>query len=286
MPAYLQYRRRPLALHIFLFIMTIFSTFFVALSDGVLGAFWYSGGIILILLTHEMGHYLMTRIHSIPASLPYFIPFPFSIFGTLGAVIKMEGRIPNRRALFDVGVAGPVAGMVVIVPAIIIGLRFSEVVATETLRNTIQLGDSLLFSFIARAVKGPIPEGYDIVLHPLAYAGWVGLLVTALNLLPIGQLDGGHVTYSLFCTRSRYISTFFYFILLCVCLFMFVGWFLLLVLLAVFRKHPPTMNDELPLDLRRKVIGIVVLIIFVVSFTPVPFGFGKGLIPLILEYFK
>jgi len=271
-------------IHILLFVLTIGTTFFVGLSEGVIGALWYSGAIMIILLTHEMGHFLTAKRYGVSATLPYFIPLPLPPFGTMGAVIKMGGRIPNRKALFDIGAAGPIAGLVMIIPSIVIGLKMSQVVTVSSLgENTITLGDSLLFSLLSRAVLGYIPQGQDVLLHPLAYAGWVGLLVTALNLLPIGQLDGGHVIYSLFRKKSKLFSLFFYSVLLVVCLFFFVGWFLVLVLLAIFRKHPPTMNDYIPLDRKRKILGIIVLVVFVLSFTPVPFGFGDGLIPLLVE---
>lgn len=278
---------RKLWLHGLLFGLTVCTTYLVGLSDGWIGAAWYSGGIILILLTHEMGHYLMARKHGIPASLPYFIPVPLPPFGTMGAVIKMEGRIPDRRALFDVGVAGPLSGLAMIVPAILIGTRMSTVVEVSSLgQGTISLGDSLLFSMLARVSVGPMAQGQDLLLHPLAFAGWVGLLVTALNLLPIGQLDGGHIMYALFWRRSRLVSRVFFVLFLLICLFLYAGWFLLIVILAMIRNHPPTMYDELPLDGWRRAVGAFALLVFVLAFTPVPFGFGEGLIPMLLGGFK
>jgi membrane-associated protease RseP (regulator of RpoE activity) len=263
-----------------LFLLTVASTFLVGLSDGLAGAFWYSGGIMVILLAHEMGHYLMARKYGIPATLPYFIPMPFSPFGTMGAVIKMSGTIPNRRALMDVGAAGPLAGMVFIVPAIVFGLMKSKLVPLTALgENSISLGDSLLFKFLAWISIGPVPNGQDVLLHPLAFAGWVGLLVTALNLLPIGQLDGGHISYSLFRGKSRVVSRLFYWILIGVCLFLYAGWALLVVVLTIIRRHPPTWDDAIPLDRRRIIMGWIALAVFILAFTPVPFGIGEGIIP-------
>ncbi len=274
--------KNKLRLHILLFILTIGTTYMMGLSDGPLGALWYSGGIMIILLTHEMGHYLMARKHGVPVTLPYFIPVPLPPFGTMGAVIKMKGTIPDRRALFDVGVAGPLAGLAMIIPAIFFGLHMSTIVEASSLgENTISLGDSILFSGISLLVKGRLAEGQDILLHPLAFAGWAGLLVTALNLLPVGQLDGGHIMYALFWRKSKIVARVFYFIFLAVCLFFYFGWILLVILLAIFRNHPPTLNDQIPLDLKRQMIGIFALILFFVSFTPVPFLFGEGLIPMI-----
>jgi membrane-associated protease RseP (regulator of RpoE activity) len=271
-------------IHAVLFLLTVASTFLVGLGDGIAGALWYSGGIMAILLSHEMGHYIMARKYRIPATLPFFIPMPFSPFGTMGAVIKMSGTIPNRRALMDVGAAGPLAGMVLIIPAIVLGLVKSKMVPLASLGgNSIPLGDSLLFKFLAWISVGPVPKGQDILLHPLAFAGWVGLLVTALNLLPIGQLDGGHISYSLFQGKSRVVSRVFYWILIGVCLFLYAGWALLVVILTIIRRHPPTWDDSLPLDRRRIVMGWIALAVFTLAFTPVPFGIGEGLIPMAVK---
>ena len=271
-------------IHAVLFLLTVASTFLVGLGDGIAGALWYSGGIMAILLAHEMGHYLTARKYGIPATLPFFIPMPFSPFGTMGAVIKMSGTIPNRRALMDVGAAGPLAGMVLIIPSIVLGLSKSKLVPLASLGgNSISLGDSLLFNFLAWISVGPVPRGQDILLHPLAFAGWVGLLVTALNLLPIGQLDGGHISYSLFQGKSRVVSRVFYWILIGVCLFLYAGWALLVVILTLIRRHPPTRDDAVPLDRRRVVMGWIALAVFILAFTPVPFGIGEGLIPMVVN---
>jgi membrane-associated protease RseP (regulator of RpoE activity) len=264
-----------------LFLLTVASTFLVGLGDGIAGALWYSGGIMAILLSHEMGHYLMARKYRIPATLPFFIPMPFSPFGTMGAVIKMSGTIPDRRALMDVGAAGPLAGMALIIPSIFFGLLKSKMVPLASVGvNSIPLGDSLLFKLIAWISVGPVPKGQDILLHPLAFAGWVGLLVTALNLLPVGQLDGGHISYSLFQGKSRVVSRVFYWTLIGVCLFFYAGWALLVVVLTLIRRHPPTWDDSVPLDRPRIVMGWLALAVFVLAFTPVPFGIGEGLIPM------
>jgi len=274
-------------IHIILFVLTIATTYLVGLSDGPIGALWYSGAIITILLSHEMGHYLMTRKHKIPATLPYFIPFPLPPFGTMGALIKIKGPIPTRRALMDIGAAGPIAGMIPTSFALYFGLKFSQIVDLQsTGEGAISLGNSLLFSAVSRLVVGPLQPGQDIFLHPLAFAAWVGLLITAINLLPIGQLDGGHIIYALFKDKSSYFFIIFYTFLAAICLFYYAGWLLFIIILAVLRKHPPTIYDHVPLDTKRKVIGILTLIIFVLAFTPVPFGFGKGLIPLIIDIIK
>jgi len=276
-------------LHLLLFILTVFSTFFAGWGEeeGLTGAFLYSLGIMSILLSHEMGHFLMARRYGVPVTLPYFIPLPISPFGTMGAVIRMGGRIPSRRVLFDIGVAGPLAGMVFIIPAIVIGLRLSRIVEIDTLgQNVITLGDSLFFKMLAFLSIGPLEQNQDIILHPLAYAGWVGLFVTALNLLPIGQLDGGHILYALFHRKSKYLSAVLYGVFLYILLFHFAGWLLFIILLAIFHRHPPTVNDDMSLDFKRRILGGIVLLLFILSFTPVPFGFGKGLIPILQDLLK
>ena len=257
---------KVLAKHFLLFMLTLISTYLV-------GGFWYAFTIMLILFAHEMGHFFMSRKYGVPATLPFFIPFPFSPFGTLGAVIKMRGRIWDRRALFDIGAAGPLLGLVFTIPAILIGLRLSRVVLLSRVeQQLIGLGDSLLFAFLQWLVLGNIPRGYDVVLHPVAYAGWVGLFVTALNLLPIGQLDGGHIVYALFGARAQVISRVALAGLAFICLFYNPGWLLLVILLLLFGvRHPPTLDEITPLDPRRRLIGILTLGVFFVSFTPIPF---------------
>jgi len=253
-------------INILLFILTFVSTWLT-------GGPGYSIAIMLILLGHELGHYFMSRKHGIRASLPYFLPFPFSPFGTFGAVIRMESATPSRKALFDTGVAGPLTSLVLSIPAIIIGLKLSKIVATAQLKEgTLRLSDPLLFSFVQRLVVGEVPETYDIILHPIGYAGWVGLFVTALNLLPVGQLDGGHIAYALFGRRSRIIFLVAITVMAFITVFYNPGWILLLVLFIIFGfRHPAPMDDFTPLDWKRKLIGALAFAAFFVSFTPAPF---------------
>jgi membrane-associated protease RseP (regulator of RpoE activity) len=253
--------------YIVLYLLTIISTYAV-------GGGWYCIAIMTILSAHESGHYLMSRKYGTPATLPLFIPLPLPPFGTLGAIIKMKGSIRNRRELFDVGVAGPLTGLAFTIPAIIIGLKLSQVVALDQIdqQSVISLGDSLLFSWLQAIVLGPIPTGHDVILHPLAYAGWVGLFVTALNLLPIGQLDGGHVVYSLWGEKSELIFKLVWGVLALISLFYNPAWFLLVIILLFIKlKHPPPLDDITPLDSKRRWLGIFTLAIFILSFTPVPF---------------
>ena len=257
---------RRYIIHLVLFILTLLSTWLT-------GGPGYSISIMLILLGHELGHYFMSRRNGMKATLPFFLPFPFSPFGTLGAVIRMKSTIPSRRALFDTGAAGPLTSLCLSIPAIVIGLRLSEVGPVSQIREgTIRLADPLLFAFIQKLVLGRVPENYDVILHPIGYAGWVGLFVTALNLLPIGQLDGGHIAYALFGRRSRTI----FFVTIAIMAFITVfynpGWFLLLLLLIIFGfRHPAPLDDQIPLDTKRKVIGGVAFLAFFLSFTPAPF---------------
>jgi membrane-associated protease RseP (regulator of RpoE activity) len=256
-----------------LIILTIFSTWYV-------NGFSYAITIVITLLAHEMGHYLMCRKYGLRATLPFFIPFPFPMlnpFGTMGAVIRIEDRMPNRKVLFDVGIAGPLAGLVFTIPALLIGLKLSTVTNVSSISSgSLMLGDSLLFKLFSWLIFGAIPEGSDVILHPIAFAGWAGLFVTALNLLPLGQLDGGHVLYALFGPNSSVIYKIVFSMFIGVCAFFYPGWFLLILLLLWFGyNHPAPIDDFTPIDKRRRILGYVILIIFIISFTPVPFSFNN-----------
>ena len=257
---------RRYTLHIVLFILTVASTWFV-------GGPVYSFAVILILFGHEMGHYLMSRRYGIRATLPFFLPFPLPPFGTLGAVIRMESTVSSRKVLFDTGVAGPIISLILSIPAIIIGLKLSRVVPISHIKEgVLRLADPLLFSFIQRLVLGEVSENYEIFLHPIGFAGWVGLFVTSLNLLPIGQLDGGHIAYGLFGRRSRVIFLIAIAVMAFITVFYNPGWILLYLLLILFGfRHPSPMDDQTPLDWKRKLLGGFVFLAFFLSFTPAPF---------------
>lgn len=243
------------------------------LSTFLLGGFYYSLALLAVLSAHEVGHYLASRFHGVRSTLPYFIPFPLPPFGTLGAVIKTKAPIPNRKALFDIGVAGPFAGLVLAVLAIGVGLRLSHFIPVERVpADAIRLSNPLFFSLVQKAVLGSIPINHEVILHPIAYAGWVGLFVTALNLLPIGQLDGGHIMYALLGRNSRRIFRLAIFGLVLTALFVNVGWLaLVLLLLGIGYRHPAPLDDATPLDFKRKLLGLVAIVVFVLSFTPTPF---------------
>jgi membrane-associated protease RseP (regulator of RpoE activity) len=224
-----------------------------------------------ILLAHELGHYLIARKHGLDVTLPYFIPAP-SLIGTFGAFIRMRSPVRDRRMLLDVGAAGPLVGIAVSIPFLILGFRLSEVKLIEG-QAGMSLGSSLLLSLLSWLVVGPIPNGYDIVIHPVGFAGWIGLLVTSLNLLPIGQLDGGHVAYALLGERQNKISRYVFLAILALGIFGWQGWLLWSLLLFIMGfRHPRPLEWWVPLDRKRKVIGWVAVAVFILTFIPVPFS--------------
>ena len=257
-------RRQKIWLHVLLFLLTVGTTTYI---NGPL----YSVCLISILTAHEFGHYFAARYYRVPATLPYFIPFP-SLIGTLGAVIRMSPAIPNRRALFDIAAAGPIAGLVVAFPVSVIGVFLSQPVQAQPGQATIMLGDPLIFRGLQWLFFGSTPDGADLLLHPVAFAGWVGLFVTALNLLPISQLDGGHINYALFGRRSRAVALLAFVALGGVTVFYGFQYTLILVLLWFMGlAHPPTLNDTLDLGPTRRRIGFWLWIVFVLCFSPAPF---------------
>ena len=266
LPAAMVERKSRVWLHLLLFALTVVTT-------TVMGGWVYSVSLLTILTAHEFGHYFAARYHRVTATLPYFIPFP-SFLGTLGAVIRISSYIPSRRALFDIAAAGPIAGLVVAIPLSIIGVAVSEHVPAGGQDGAIVLGDPLLFRAIEWVLFGARDEGAELFLHSVAFAGWVGLFVTALNLLPISQLDGGHISYALFGRKSRLIAGLAFVGLALVTLSHGYHYSVMLILLWFMGiKHPPTLNDSLQLGRGRRIVGIALAVIFVLSFTPSPFQF-------------
>jgi membrane-associated protease RseP (regulator of RpoE activity) len=244
------------------------------LSDP--GRIWqgipFAGALLFILTTHELGHYVLSKIHGLPASLPLFIPGPPHFIGTFGAIIRMRGPILDRRALFDIGVAGPLAGFIVAVVVLIVGLHLSTVVE-RTATSGLQLGEPLLLQLLARLIIGSIPPEADVVLHPIGFAAWFGLFVTSLNLLPIGQLDGGHVAYALWGRHQKTVAFVFVPILILLGFLGWAGWFLWAVMAGMFGLgHPPVMDPHVPLGRGRTIVGWIALAVFVSTFVPVPFS--------------
>jgi membrane-associated protease RseP (regulator of RpoE activity) len=267
--------------HIVLFVLTGLTTLTAgALQQGVnplrqpwglLEGLPFSASLMLILLSHELSHYVASRVHHTKASLPYFIPAP-TIIGTFGAVIKMRSPIITRRALIDIGASGPIAGFIVSVLASVVGLARSEVVPTGTTEGALVLGDSLLFKLLSLMVLGPVPEGYDVLLHPVAFAGWIGLFITSLNLIPVGQLDGGHIAYGLLGARHRTVSVALVVALALMGMAFWQGWSLwALLLLLLGLRHPPVLQWEIPLPRQHRLVGLAALAIFILTFTPTPF---------------
>jgi membrane-associated protease RseP (regulator of RpoE activity) len=281
--------KRRSSINLVLFLLTVVSTFVAgALPIGaipfvnfnplqepinVLHGIQFAGTLLGILVTHEFGHYFTARFYGASVSLPFFIPVPPPfLFGTLGAIISMRSPTRDRNSLFDIAVAGPLAGLVVALPALWLGLRWSSVGAVPD-SGSVSFGDSLLTSFLTYLRFGPIPHGQDVFIHPVALAAWVGLFVTALNLFPVGQLDGGRIAYALFGSRHRLVSigTFFALLTLGVVSRSF-NWIVFagLVFLLVGFHHAPPLDDLTPLSPGRYAVGVFCLILLVLLIPPVP----------------
>jgi membrane-associated protease RseP (regulator of RpoE activity) len=297
--AYYQLKNKKNLINLLLFFITIITTTltgsllrgkdpFVSFNNFSFGI-PYSFAIMMILLAHEMGHYLYAVKYKISATLPYFIPFflyPFS-FGTLGAFIKMRSAIPNKKALLDVGIAGPIAGFMMSLFFVITGFYLlpdlNGVIAyvseihpwSSTGADALTLGNSILFDYIRMSMGTEYLPMYEIYHFPFIFAGWIGLLVTALNLMPIGQLDGGHISYALLGKKARIVGLI-AFIALALLNFYATNWLLwtVLILFLIRLKHPPTLDDSMDLDRGRKILAWISYIIFIVSFSPKPLYFG------------
>lgn len=228
----------------------------------------FSVPLLFILLCHELGHYLACRKYRVDATLPFFIPVPFGI-GTLGAFIKIKEPFPSKRILFDVGVSGPIAGFIASIPFAIIGIWTTKIVHFISSENEILLQDPLFFKILIYLKFKPNLDE-TIILTPFIFAAWIGFLATMLNLLPFGQLDGGHIIYSLFGRFQRKIVFPLYILLLFMGIYWW-GWFFWAVIIIIMNPfHPPSWDENIPIDKKRKIIGIIVLIIFILAFMPVP----------------
>jgi membrane-associated protease RseP (regulator of RpoE activity) len=280
-------------LHLLLFILTLLSTTLIGvdwyasfLSDFARPAaalatmstpilfvhgLWYSGTILLILGAHEMGHYLACRYYQVDASLPYFLPMPLVLTGTLGAFIRIREPIPTKRMLFDIGAGGPFAGFLFAVPALFIGIAMSHIVKVPADFSGFELGEPLLFKAASWIVWGPIPDGYSLNLHPMAFAAWFGLLATALNLFPIGQLDGGHISYAALGRRSSAITVGSICIAVALTFFSrsWLVWTLMIVVMTgtMGPHHPRTLDEHIPLDRTRVWLALAAAVIFILCFT-------------------
>jgi len=281
-------KERPVV-NLVLFLLTVLSTFTAgALPFGAIPFVnfdpwhepinvWhgieFAATLLAILVTHEFGHYFTARFYRASVSLPYFIPVPPPfLFGTLGAIIRMRSPARDRNSLFDIAVAGPLAGLAVAVPALWVGLRWSRVGSIPA-GGSIAFGDSLLTGFLTYLRFGRIPAGQDVFIHPVALAAWVGLFVTALNLFPVGQLDGGRIAYALFGARHRAVSIATFFALLTLGVvagapnwFVFAG----LVFLLVGFHHAPPLDDLTSVSRGRYTVGVLCLLLLLLLIPPVP----------------
>lgn len=293
-------------IHIILFVATVFTTFFSGYLQGgsIESGIHFSLSIMFILGSHEFGHYFYARKYGVLVSPPYFIPVPPPfIAGTMGAFIKIKSQITSNRALFDIGVAGPLFGIVASLPVLIIGLKLSEVVPLIEFENDsvsfVKLGSSLIFELFVRVVfgNGGIKDGYEIMLHPVAFAGWIGLFITALNLIPSGQLDGGHLVFSLFSKKVHLLVSRISIVLLIILglgtkpfvylleamgmdggginsSYIFQGWpgwlIWALALKLIGTRHPPSIYEEKEIGFNRKLLAFLSLLILIGCFIPVP----------------
>jgi len=289
-----QRRRQSSRWHLILFLLTVattmlagaehFASFHVDFGSRaldlstpqfILNGLWYSASILAILGAHEFGHYYACRLYRVDASLPYFLPAPLPLTGTLGAFIRIRQPIPRKHELFDIGIAGPIAGFIVAIPVLLVGMSLSRVTALPAdTGGFFELGEPLLFKAVAWLFWGTPPEGYSINLHPMAFAAWFGLLATALNLFPIGQLDGGHIAYAVFGRKSTLVTLG---TVACLVGLTFVSsswvvWTVLTVgmLITFGPRHPRTIDEDTPLDRTRLRLAVVALLMFIVCFTPAP----------------
>jgi membrane-associated protease RseP (regulator of RpoE activity) len=258
--------------------------------EGLFSGIPYAVAILSILGAHEMGHYLYAKKYRINATLPYFIPLFIPLFfniGTLGAFIKMRSPIPNKQALFDVGIAGPIAGFLMSLFFLFIGFNLlpdlegiKEYIGqmhpwSEDGAGALTLGNPILFELIRVLMGATYLPMYEVYHFPFIFAGWLGLFVTALNLMPIGQLDGGHISYALLGEKAKYVAIG-AFIALALLNFYSTNWILwtILILLVIRLKHPPTLNDNIELDSNRRTLAWISYIMFVTCFSPMPIYFS------------
>ena len=238
-----------------------------------LEALAYSASVLAILGAHEMGHYLACRRYDVDATLPYFLPF-VSLSGTMGAVIKIREAFPTRVALFDIAIAGPIGGFVVLVPLLFVGMHFSNVIPVPPDMQGYSLGEPLLFRVATWLQFGPIAPGYSVNIHPIVFAAWFGMLATAWNLLPFGQLDGGHLTYATLGDRSRFFSlaTVAGSVVMC---FISYSWIVMTVMMLAMLyflgpRHPRVLSEHEPLGPGRYLLFAFAVLMFILCFTPTP----------------
>jgi membrane-associated protease RseP (regulator of RpoE activity) len=259
---------RGYALPIALFAATCVSTY---LTPGGLP---FAAALMTTLLAHEFGHFLQAVRYGVPASLPLFIPMPISPIGTMGAVIVMQPGRGDRRAIFDIAITGPLAGLVFALLFSVVGLQLSHIETVINKHGLLELGEPILFQVLGYLRFGSLSNNQEVMIHPIAFAGWVGIFITALNLIPIGQLDGGHILYALLRKRAHIVAQ----MLLGAAVIAVVAWrywawsVMLLLLMMIGPNHPPTANDDVPLGRARTILGWLTLLFVIIGFTPTPFS--------------
>ena len=242
---------------------------------------WYSGTVLAILGCHELGHYLACRYYDVDASLPFFLPVPLFPSGTLGAFIRIREPIPEKRILFDIGIAGPIAGFLIAVPALFAGIAMSNIVRLPDPLppGTLMFGEPLIYKLASRLLWGAVPPGHDLNLHPMAFGAWFGLLATALNLFPVSQLDGGHISYSVLGRKSSYVTLAAIAVGISLSFFArsWIVWSVLMILMlgVIGRHHPPVFDEDTPLDRPRLWLALFALVMFILCFMPVPLDFVR-----------
>lgn len=238
--------------------------------DQLWKAIQFSAALVFILTCHELGHYLQSRRYRLRSSLPFFIPMPFGPLGTLGAVIAMDDEVPHSRALFDIGITGPLAGLIPTLIFLYYGISWSYL--GPRLPGAMEYGNPLLFQWMIFWTFGPIPPDITLHYHPVAFAAWAGLFLTSLNLMPFSQLDGGHIFYAMLGRRSIPLAhSIFVGVIIAIAWFQLWNWSLILILIALMGiAHPPTANDAVPLKLWRHCLGWTTLLFVIMGFTPTP----------------
>ncbi|MEN4006536.1 MAG: site-2 protease family protein [Methanobacteriaceae archaeon] len=255
-------------INVILFFVTVASTVFAGylLGGNIVDGIAFSMAIMAIIGTHETAHYFAAKKHGIKTTLPYFIPAP-TLIGTFGAVIKVKSAIPHKNALFDLGYSGPLAGIIVTIPVLVIGIHLSNVAPVQD--AVFQFMPSILM-YIPMSIAFPsVPNGYGIMLHPVAFAAWVGIIITMLNLMPVAFLDGGHISRSIFSEKIHGIISF-----IGIGITLFLGWMFMAILMGVMffmsKKHPGALDNVSKLSGNRKKLAILMIIIFILCLSQVP----------------